>query len=217
MKISGPTNQPEERLIASLRHESNFVKDCFTRFSFQVLSVSAVALGLILEFAEGKPYFGYAAILIVMLNLAVIRIENHKYFTANRNSGYELYLESTRDLDNSNSCDWHPSMRNLGWEQAMQAWRVVQTSVFAELYTTRPFFRNKLRRKYRCGRRWFNIDEVTRGAGAGYYSGSYLKAMSYTLLFVAIVGLLAVFASDLVYYKNSKEGFETIMNSMVRL
>ena len=83
-------------LIKRLREEANFVKDCFTKFSFWVLGFSCIILGLIARSQPYHEYVGLVSILITILVLSVARIGIYKYGTANRGYGYELFLERVK-------------------------------------------------------------------------------------------------------------------------
>ena len=85
-------NTDEEELIQRLREEAFNVKDCFTKFSFQALGLSAVVLGLIVRFQIEFALTGFASVPVIVFLLLVARIGLHKYETANRLYGYELHL-----------------------------------------------------------------------------------------------------------------------------
>lgn len=183
----------ETELIKLLREEASQVKGCFTQYSFQALAFSTVTLGLIVNYQRENPIIALAGILIIVLVLSVARIGTHKYATANRNYGYQLHLERTARLSASAADGWSGSMRRIGWEEAMRAWRVVQATTFENLYTIGHWKVNTLRKNHRKLRyKWFEPDSLLE-KGAGSHSGSYLGNMLTVLHMVAWFGLVPLF------------------------
>lgn len=141
-------------LIQELRAEAGAVKDCFTRFLFQSITLAAIAFGFIVTRLD-DPLVCLVAIPVIMILMAVSRIGIFKYDTANRNYGYELHLErlntwierSNHIGDRTNTAKLE-AIRHLGWEEACRAWRVVQSSVFRQVYTT-PQNAGLLRKSWR--------------------------------------------------------------------
>ncbi len=125
----------EIRLIENLREEAESVKDCYTRFSFQSWIFTVAALSLIFKFQTELPIIGVLALLPIILLLAVGRVGIHKYSTANRLYGFELYMNRRKRMSNSED---HESKRHrsVGWEEAYYAWRIVQASIFETIYET---------------------------------------------------------------------------------
>lgn len=127
--------------VAVLRSEVSNVKQCFTDFSFRALALSLVALstafGLMEKFPQWAAYVPLPAIGLLM---AVCRIGIFKYSTANRNLGYELHLARVRHIEGQavgpNDGLWRSSMRDIEWEEALRAWRVVQPTLFRAIYRT---------------------------------------------------------------------------------
>lgn len=196
-----PLTAVEATLVKMLREEADELKDCFTRYSFQALSISAIALGLITRFQRDAPYVGLSSLLVIVLVLVVARLGTYKYQGANRMYGYELHLHRVARLQHVSGSLWKDSMRRIGWEEAMRAWRVVQATAFETLYTTkrkdgwrkalRP---NALRPRYVMETaRWFEPATLLT-PGATWYSGSYLDSMLSILHAVAIGALLPLFA-----------------------
>lgn len=189
----------ERELVARLRGEAATVKDCFTRFSFQALAIGAAALGVELRYMWEVPESTLLAFAVVPMLDGVCRIGSFKYATANRLLGFELHL--TRTLEQEERGRWESQMRVVDWEEAMRAWRVVQASVFNEIYRTpsncprgvlsavvhwcwqlRPW---PLYRHSGC---WFEPESLVAGdrksEGSGrrplvatYHAGSYLSRM----------------------------------------
>lgn len=128
----------ESEIMRELRKEAFDVKDCFARYSFQALAASS---GLLLflarfHFDTQAAYMGLFACLPVLLLIAVLSMGIHKYGTANRLLGYELHLQRMHHYVAMGAL--HPTMLFVGWEEAMRAWRIVQSTVFSAIYT--PWF-----------------------------------------------------------------------------
>ena len=134
---------PNERwLIDQLRKEASDVKSCFTNFSFQALAFSAAAFGVIIGFMDKgvNNIIVLAVIPVILFLMVVCRIGIFKYSSANRHNGYELHLARLNYLyKTSNSEDEKKAIENLKetrWEEAVKAWRVVQTRIFKTIYKT---------------------------------------------------------------------------------
>ena len=110
------------------------MKDCFTRYSTQSIAVVVLALALIVRF-QLESMFVTMALLPVILLLSVIgRMGTHKYSAASRLLGYELHLERTNRLSNDSRYEWRKEWGDIGWEEAMRAYRVVQATVYQHVY-----------------------------------------------------------------------------------
>jgi len=182
----------ETDLIEHLRKDANEVKDCFTQFSFQVIAVSAVALGLIARFQPTFPLLGLTSICVVLMALSVGRIGTYKYGTANRIHGYELYLERVRRLRDSPG--WKKSYREVGWEEAVRAWRTVQPTIFRYYYHWGDNTRNSLKAEHAKLRYpWFEPAKL-HALGSVYYAGSYLRTMLSILFMIVALGLTSMAA-----------------------
>lgn len=125
-------------LVFQLRSEVKDVKDCFTRFAFQGSALAVVVAGFILG-EHQHPVVGLAALPAIIMLMLICRIGIFKYTTANRNLGYELHLDRLRKYVQVNSDDLYVKERvgkleDMGWEEAVRAWRVVQASIFAKIY-----------------------------------------------------------------------------------
>ncbi len=129
--VDGP-RELERDLIRQLREEAYAVRDCFTRYSHQALVVSTTGLGLIAHAQIDTPYLGLLAVLPILLLFSVAGMGMNKYSTSNRLLGYELHLERTRRYSN-----WPSQMTDLGWEEAMRAWRIVSATLFEHIYAAR--------------------------------------------------------------------------------
>lgn len=154
----------QDAVIEQLRKEANSVKDCFTSFSFQTITFGGVGLGLVANFQPTTPYVGLIGILVIILVLTVSRIGNHKYATANRHFGYELYLERVNRIESKYNLDKRlvQKLLDAGWEEIMRAWRIVQASVFQEIYHTNSHKKDQVKDKYKdIGQKaWFNPGQL---------------------------------------------------------
>lgn len=182
----------EFTLIEQLRLEANSEKDIFGWHAFQALSISSVALGgiLYLMFAKdgGAPVVGLAAGAILVFALMTCQLGDSAYSSANRHYGYELFLYRVRTIDPDAAGRWRAEYRDIEWEAAMRAWRVVQTTLFETVYRPGRYFRrDKLRRDLDPARRplWFSQASLSRASNARPYAGSYLARMHLMLLLVA--------------------------------
>lgn len=199
----------KDQAVELLREEAASVKDCFTRFSFQTIAFSAVSFGIIVKFQIDTPILSLCFLLITILSLVVAKIGNHKYNTANRNLGFLLYLERNylidRELKKKNpSTDYNCEiLRNDGqevaWEEAMRAWRIVQSTVFHEIYKPNRIFPNKnqLNKKDKKPltkekQYWFEPKTIVNKKGAHYYAGSYLESMQFVLFLIAFIALIPI-------------------------
>lgn len=191
-----------------LRSEATAVKDCFTRFSFQALALSGVGFGAVAAYQTEQPLVGLIGAAVIILVLTVSRIGAYKYATANRHFAFELF------------CDTLATRRELGvrWEEALRAWRIVQATLFEEIYITRDDFAYWDPRRYfkynnvqrenltfcdTHGTWWFNAKEqVARSRSAEqvvgddrrsepkWYPGNYLRTMQWILHLVAGLALV---------------------------
>lgn len=187
----------EAALIDMLRKEAQNVKDCFTRFSFQGLAFSTAILSAVARYQIDYPLIGLSSFGVIVLLLVIARIGTYKYATANRHFGYELHLQRSCHMPDREG-GWQDYMRNIGWEEAVRAWRVVQATQFRYLYYTISMWPNH-RRKIRTpkneqeGYLWFMPSALV--GDAGYHAGSYLKTMLsvfYLMIFLAIVSNVAM-------------------------
>lgn len=138
-----------------------------------------------------------------MLVLIVAKIGNYKYATANRHFGFELYL------DNKNLTVQIQDLKKyeIGWEQALRSWRVVQASIFDKIYYTttntkfwniyKRFKFNHIKRELKTNKPevgwWFEPTEMVGGDPSKWYPGRYLKSMQFALLLFAYLSLIPLF------------------------
>ena len=134
------TDPNEQKLIDQLRGEAGSVKSCFTNFSFTALALSGTILGLTFG-AMGRvnEVIVLAPVPIILLLMIICRIGIFKYSSANRHNGYELHLGRIAQLKLNNSQkkkNPKRDIREIRWEEAFRAWRIVQTNVFKSIYKT---------------------------------------------------------------------------------
>lgn len=127
-------------VIDAIRSEASGAKQCFTQYSFQSLAIASTVLGISLGAMGRVPGAAYAPLPAIALLMAVSRMSIFKYATANRNCGYELHLARTERLNyaflRGEKPRWRSEMRELAWEEAVRAWRVVQPTLFRAIYRT---------------------------------------------------------------------------------
>jgi hypothetical protein len=176
----------ESSLINQLRTEGNELKGCFTRHSFQAISLCSIAIAGILHFMVQEPIVALGAVGILPIIFSVCQLGIYKFSASNRHFGYELYLTRTRNVPPEFRGRWKPEYRQLGWEEAMQAWRVVHATLFETIYTKgRMFIPERLRSQFRPRRyqtQWF-VQRTLFGPGARakWHAGTYLRKMLFML------------------------------------
>ena len=153
-----PVSNEHVGLIEQLRAEAADVKSCFRQYAFQSLALGALVTGGVFASFDKFPMVPFVAVPLVLLLAAVERIGIHKFSTANRLHGFQLHLERCGTAVNANA--------DIGWEEACRAWRIVQATIFAELYETpnppeaiRPI--NAIERFFHALRRawpWLDLD-----------------------------------------------------------
>jgi hypothetical protein len=121
----------EEALIAQLQSEVRDVKACFTEFSFQSSALATVAAGFMLSQLKDGYIVVLAAVPTIFVLMVVCRVAIFKYTTANRNLGYELHLDrlaAYERIGDENVSERVARVKQIGWEEALRAWRVVWTN-----------------------------------------------------------------------------------------
>lgn len=159
-------------VIKDRHEEASEVKRCFTDFAFKGLLLATAFFGVILRFypTGAKTYMPYFLTwlfcgVVILVLLRILRIGFHKYSTANRNYGYVLHLDRTYDYETADSTK-ESHIREVGWEGAMFAWRVVQPIIFEEIYKLRtrtericfPLLRTERRFDNDNGYHWWNTE-----------------------------------------------------------
>lgn len=197
MDKSEEKKEPEENkgaldLIKMLRDEASHVKDCFTKYSYYGLLFSSAVLSLIVKFQIDYPFVAFISIVIMIFLFSIARIGIYKYGTANRNYGYQLYLERCRLLDDTNSKSWKKYMLQIGWEEAMSTWRFVQATVFNHIYETRFYKMHSV--KVNIKEPWFQPkstwEKEVEGFKIQYHAGTYLRTMLNIIYLTLSISLL---------------------------
>ena len=192
--MSTPQLSPENsKLIEKLRLEALSVKDCAARYTQQTMMFSGAALFGIGATMQHSPYAALACIPLLYVLRAISLTNTHKTSTANRNFGYELHLEKSLNYSDEPN-GWQHHYRDIGWEEAMHAWRIFQASVYEELceqYPRAPVYKQKYRPEIHKNPWYIVKAEVVYGTT--YYAGSAVK--KYILLirnfmYAALIPLL---------------------------
>ena len=143
-KIIAFNNRNVEDIIQDIRAETTTQKECITRYTFQSLLLTGALWAFAFKFDTGPRDYVFATCGMVCCTIVscvmfmVSRMANHKYHTVNRNLGYELHLHRLKDYFLKEHSDkWSAMMLDIGWEEAMCAARVVQATLFNNLYTDR--------------------------------------------------------------------------------
>jgi len=181
------------------RAEADEVKKCFTQFSYQAIAFCLLLFGLIVNTIVGHPYSGMAGLLMTYLLLMAARIGNYKYATANRNFAYELHLSRSLDYEKTGARQSTVQILELGWEEAMFAWRIVQATLFDAIYE-RTRFSRAFREKSvftQLDYRWWDTDSLK--GEASHHPGSYLRYMQKFLHCLAILALAPALYSSMHY------------------
>lgn len=141
------------RLLDMLRAEATAAKKLFSSAYFPTLGFCSGGLILIARFTLEKPLASLAVVPLMGLLTYLLHLGLYHYGVANRHYGYQLHLERTEHLPNDeygghppinggavpkHVLGWDRQMRLIGWEEAMKAWRFVQTSAFNFLYKPVP-------------------------------------------------------------------------------
>jgi hypothetical protein len=154
-------------LIDALRKEASEVKDCAAKYSFQGMMFIGGVLAALATLQRQTWTVSLACIPLVFVLRAIAKTCVHKYATSNRNLGFELHLE--RHVRIARSRGEEPQLPDIGWEEGMRAWRVVQATVFNTLYeTSRPQERIGRRRYVRRFYLWL-VERVFGGSGGPNY------------------------------------------------
>lgn len=170
----------EIQFIESIRNEAEEVKDCYTKFSYQSWLFTVASLGIIFRLQLDQPLVGSLAVLPIILLLSVGRIGIHKYTTANRLYGFELYMNRRKRIEATENSKIKDH-KSVGWEEAYYAWRITQATIYKCVYVVGkqensylPAWGDKV--NYRSGA--FNNAALLRrrwSTRVTMYPGSYLK------------------------------------------
>lgn len=199
----------EQKLVSQLRDEASELKECFTRYSFQTISASLVALGLVARMQSKYPQMGLVSALVIFFVFAVLRIGLYKYYGANRIYGFELHLARMDNLRAETSCIPKEKLTGISWEEAMRAWRIVQPTMFAAIYEVKKpklmrFFAAtpKLKAEF-VGKKdlWFKVESLI-DSETTFHMGSYLRTIFSTLYIIIYLALASLFYMNVQVYKD---------------
>lgn len=199
----------EEALLLQLRAEANTANADFTRYAFRALAGSGIALSAIVEFmffppfsvflgsqhAQGHSWIGLAAVIVLIFVLMVLRMGTYSATLSNRLLAYELHLARIRDIPQNMRGRWKSCYREISYEEAMRAWRIVQGSLYRAVCEPPNFFvpsRYKFRfRPSAKNPMWFNQESLFgKGSNASWNQDSYLSTMQTLLLLAAAIAAL---------------------------
>ena len=196
----------EKYLIEQLRREAEAVKDCYTKFAFQAWSFTAATVALLFAGSGFVPQAAFACPLVALVILSVTRVGLHKYATANRHFGFEVYLHRRRRFTESTKPGgWRPFMREIGWEEAHYAWRIVQAGLYREIHSINlwrelPFTSIRPKRAYSgsilAGGR---TQRQNRKFMPHYHPGGYLAKTFASLHAMAIFSTFPLAASAVIF------------------
>ncbi|MEO1037650.1 MAG: hypothetical protein AAFX44_18980 [Pseudomonadota bacterium] len=195
--------EDEWDLIKVLREEAAEMKECFTRYSFQTISISVAALGVILSTQLTKPTVGWISVPLVLLVLAVMRIGIYKFTGAHRLYGFQLHLARLKHIKDDALEFRRELMLGINWEEAMRAWRVVQSTIFRTLYSVQPTktirfigstptLKPEYKQDQSESNTWFRVSSLIDN-DASFYAGSYMRTMFSILISIIGVSLLLLF------------------------
>jgi hypothetical protein len=206
-----PFSGQVDEIIHRLRREANATIDTFTKYVFQTLSISGVALGAIIEFMffmplgnsgnvtsltqihSLQPLVGLAAFPILIFALAVCRIGTYYYTDSNRQFGFELFLSRVRLTPEQPGSRWRDSYINIDWEEALRAWRVVQETLFHRIHPRenlllRHVYADDFKPDAKKNPRWFcQASLFGANSKAVWKAGKFLDTMQLLLLFLATI------------------------------
>lgn len=188
------SNIKQEEVIKDLRTEAHQVKECAVQYFVRSMIFVTGFLAAIVAIAPHSKYAPLASVLALPMLYANLKILLHKYGTANRNLGYQLHLEQSqhyRELYTS-TYSWKQYYGNIGWEEAMRAWRIVQATVF-EAICDKKYNKYKPTVKNICYP-WFDVKKLIERNKekniASYYASSFLKNMLFVVHILMYVSLL---------------------------
>lgn len=134
-----------QTLEADVRKEAWELKDCCTRYAFQGITILTAAYAIIGRLIFNVHHVGFVGGILCALCLVLISLITYKYGSANRVYGYLLHIQRSSALKSElteefsamspqSEYGWEPWMRFIGWEEALRAWRVVQPTIYFEIY-----------------------------------------------------------------------------------
>ena len=134
-------NEYNSKQIDIARSEASSVKKCFTDQTHLTIMACAAILGVTFRFLDEGDPFPIATLVstyvVVILCLNTAHVGCHKYNTSNRTNAFQMHLSRIFEYST-----WRKKplirvgkeMRQIDWEEAMFAWRVVQPVIFKFFY-----------------------------------------------------------------------------------
>jgi len=213
-------------IIKDRHEEASDVKHCFTDFAFKGLILSAAFFGVIIKFyPTGNSCVPYVLMwlfcgAVILVLLRILEIGIHKYCTANRNYGYVLHLARTFNYqqDKDGDLGTEKDAREVGWESAMFAWRVIQPILSDEIYARKkwyerilfPFLGRERWKHWSKSYRWWNTKSLMNfkeastqntELGFSFHPGSYLQKAQRLILILCTV-IFFIFSCS--YFKETQ-------------
>lgn len=207
------------QLISMLRQEAMQIKECAVQYFVRTMMFVPTFIGAIMIFNTSGNYLYLASVFALFVLSSTTRIMLHKYGTANRNLGYELHLERSKNFPKlyESKSVWNDDYQHIGWEEAMRAWRIVQATVF-EAVCKKRYNKYKVdvkKMKYP----WFDIKRlIGYGEGASYYAGSFLRrsvSVLNALMLFSLFPLLLFILKEWGNWTNVGIGSMTIVLGMI--
>jgi hypothetical protein len=158
---------------------------------------------------------GFLAFFPILLIIYVLMMGIHKYGTSNRLLGYELHLQRTAHFMRNDHC--HGIMRQVGWEEALRAWRVVQPTLWEQIYQpigpigklflpiaikpqVRTYIADKIKEEDPYAGFWFDQKESysrQKFKDIQYFAGGYLT--NTIMIFIGAVSMCLVLPTIAMY------------------
>ncbi len=187
-------------LVSALRAESAGLKDEFAKYCFQAVSICSIASGAIFNFMYTNPFVGVAAVVILPIILTTSRLGTNFYASVNRHAGYELHLARVRNIPPDYVGGWHEKYKEVQWEEAMRAWRIVQTTLFETIHHREGLVTPW---RYRWGFEpsptnpvWYaQKSQFGEHSRVTWYPGTYLKVMQSLLYVIATIEVFILVAT----------------------
>lgn len=196
--------QHESHLVDQLRKEAVYTTDEFTKYALRALGVASVAFAAVVEFMfsapfsippHGEPFLGFAAVPVLIFILLTMRLGTYSFTTSNRLFGYQLYLARVCNVPEGFRGRWRDEYRDIGWEEAIRAWRIAQHTLFRRVFR-RPsaFLPHRYAKGFKPSRanpKWFKQESLFGPKGvAGWYGDSQLRTMQWLLLLAAAIAAI---------------------------
>jgi hypothetical protein len=197
-------------ILDQLHAEVRGLQDNFTKYCFQAVSICSVTAGVIFHYMNENPYVGAAAFVLLPIVLITSRMGNNNYASIQRILGYELHLARTLNVPDRFKGRWKEEYRNIKWEEAMRAWRIIQPSLYDKIYVGGRLF---VPARYKSGFTpskhnplWFCQKSLLGdNKNATWYPGTYLQVIQRILY--AIAGIALIIMSLAPFFVLAKERY----------